>query len=130
MGKQNINKEVRERIRDEIRERGLITVEEVSSMIEPLYAFDPEASREREIRACSRRILASIRNGAKEREVLAVKKHPGVFANLDTCRDLPTIRSIEEQLNIKYAGLWKTLNRARRRKAELEGQMSMDATGG
>lgn len=120
-----VSKEAKEFIVEQIKEIGLVTVEEVAGKILPHYCFDPIKSKQREINNYARRLLASIRDSSGVRTVLAVKGSPGLYVDIDTCKDIPMLRNVDEQISDKLEGLKKDRKRLRRNIQQLEGQQSL-----
>ena len=120
-----LSREAREYIKEKIKEDGIVTVEGVASIVNQQYQFDPQRSREREVMAYARRLLASQKDYAGDRTLIAVKGDPGVYINLDNCTDKYRLRKAVEQLTDKKNGLERHIIKGHRRIAELEGQMTM-----
>ncbi len=120
-----VSKDAREYIKEQIKERGLVTVEEVTDLVFSKYCFDAKQARIREVNNYSRRLLASIKDQNGVRTVLAVKGSPGLFADITTCRSIPVLDQIDRQLTEKIEGTIKPRNMVRKRKSELLGQYSL-----
>jgi len=126
MGKSKlISNEALSYIKSRISEDGIVTVEGVYAIIEPLYGFDPLASKDRELKALARRYLASVKDAGGERSLLALKGGKGIYANLENCQDERTLLKIIEQLQSQYDGIGKTLTKAKKRQRDIEGQMRL-----
>ncbi len=126
MAKQSVvSKEAKEYIIEQIRENGLITVEEVAGIVEKHYCFDPIRSKQRELDNYSRRLLATIRDSAGTRTVLAVKGSPGLYVNIESCSDIPTLKRVDSQLADRFEGLKLPRRIIKRRIQHLAGQQSL-----
>lgn len=123
MGRESpVTREARERIKEQIRERGIAEVDVVVSFIERYYSFDESAARQREIRAYARRLLGSIKDEQGERSMFAVKGSPGIYIDFDNCKDICAVQHAVEQLKDKRDGLSSRINKGASRIRELEGQ--------
>ena len=120
-----LDKDSREFIMERMREQGEMTIEEVMEMIRHHYVPDYEALKEREIRQIATRMFRSLRDESGVRTCFAVKSK-GIYVNVDVSTQLENIRAVDEMLAHQIAGLELSRNKARRRRAELEGQISMD----
>lgn len=120
-----ISREARKHILDKVFERGETTIDEVVEEIDPLYEFDAQRAREREVANYARRILASAKSSDGVRTVLAVEGEPGQYVNIETCRDPVRMKKVTAQLDRKWKGIGRTRTKARRTLAQLEGQLSL-----
>lgn len=120
-----ISHEARDYIIDEIERRGIVEIEDIVKLAYDHYQFDPMRAKEREIKAWARRLFASIKSSDGTRSVLSVKGSPGVFVNLDTCKDFKAVDNVVNQLKEKRDGLNRTLKKAERRRTEIVGQQSL-----
>ncbi|MBR2132241.1 MAG: hypothetical protein IJ955_06850 [Oscillospiraceae bacterium] len=121
-----LSHEAREYIIEKIKEDGIVTVEGVANVVDKYYQFDPKRSREREVAAYARRLLASLKDCNGNRTLIAVKGDPGIYIDLDKCSDRYKLRKAVEQLTDKRNGLERDIIKGRRRIAEIEGQLTMN----
>ena len=120
-----ITREAREKIKEQIREKGIAEIDGVVAFIKPFYSFDPDAAKEREMKSYARRLLASVRNDRGERVLYAIKGEPGTYARLD-CNVLRYVQKIVEQLTDKRDGLDIQIKRGNQIIREIKGQVTFD----
>jgi len=113
---------------DEIDRRGSITVDVVAEIIRSLNVYDPLAAEERWYRDQARRLMAQRRDAGGMRVLFAPRTAESTYINIETCKDIKQVKAVLRQLEEKRDGLNASLAKARRRAAELEGQMSMYET--
>lgn len=120
-----LDKDSREFIMERMREQGEMTTEEVMEMIRSHYVPDYETLKEREIRQIATRMFRSLRDESGVRTCFAVKSK-SIYVNVDVSTQLDNVRAVDEMLAQQIAGLELSRNKAHRRRAELEGQLSME----
>lgn len=126
MGKSKyLDKRARRIILDRMREQGEMTVAETMDMIRPHYCFDAQEAREQGIRRQANRMMQSLRDESGVRTCFALKSND-TYINIEKCKDNTRVAQIERQLQQQLDGLRASRNKARRRRQELEGQLSLD----
>lgn len=117
----------REMIYQKIHEAGVMETEEIVELIRPHYNFDPTVAKEQALRRKAQQIMTSIRDENGARTVFNCKTD-GIskYVNIDTSRDVDSLRSVDRQLAEKLKGLKISSAKASRRRAEVEGQLSFD----
>lgn len=117
----------RELIVQKIRESGEVETEELMDLIRPHFIFDPQAAKESAIRRKAHQLAAQVRDEDGVRTVFNCKVD-GVskYVNIDESHDRDSLRGVEDQLTEKLKGLSVSAAKASRRRAEVEGQMSLD----
>lgn len=127
MGKRNrsLGKAEREYILEWMHDHGEMTTEQVMDMIRPHYIPDYETLKEQAIRRVANNLFRSLRDEQGTRTCFAVKSK-SVYVNVDVSKNLENIRAVDEMLADNIAGLEKSRSKARQRRAELEGQLSME----
>lgn len=121
-----VSLEARQYILQQIRKEGIVTVSGVAEIVGKYYQFDPRKSFKQDVERYSRRLLASQRDSNGDRTLIAVKGEPGVYVDLDRCRDTVRLKKAVEQLTDRVAGLERNISKGRRRIAEVEGQITFD----
>lgn len=117
----------REMIYQKIRESGEVETEEIMDLIRPHYIFDPQIAKEQMIRRKASQMASQIRDENGARTVFNCKVD-GIskYVNIDESKDVTSIRSVDRQLSEKLEGLKISSAKASRRRAEIEGQLSLD----
>jgi len=128
MAKRIFTREIKDFVYDEIDRRGSITVDVVAEIIRSLNVYDPLAAEERWYRDQARRLMAQRRDAGGMRVLFAPRTAESTYINIETCKDIKQVKAVLRQLEEKRDGLNASLAKARRRAAELEGQMSMYET--
>lgn len=126
MAKRIFTREIKDYVYDEIDRRGSITVDEVAEIIRALNVYDPMVAEERWYRDQARRLMAQRRDAGGMRVLFAPRTAESSYINIETCKDINQVRAVLRQLEEKRDGLNASLAKARRRAAELEGQIRMD----
>ena len=121
-----VSRETRQYIVQQVQKDGIVTVSGVAEIVSKYYRFDPQKSFRRDVEQYSRRLLAAQRDGNGERSLIAVKGEPGVYIDLDKCRDTLRLKKAVEQLTDRIVGLERNIAKGRRRIAEVEGQVTFD----
>jgi len=111
-------------LRAMIRDRSLLTTEEAMDVIRDEYEFDEDAAREREMRGYLGRVVRAMRDAEGVRTTFL---HPDLkeIINIDLCTDEMRVSAVVDMLLSQYAGLEKTLRKARARRAMIAGQTSL-----
>lgn len=119
----------REVIVQKMRESGEMETTEIMDLIRPHFLFDPNEAKEQQIRRKANQLAAKIRDDQGIRIVFNCKID-GVskYVNIDECRNVKALRSVEGQLTEKLEGLAISKAKASRRRMEVEGQLSLDLT--
>ncbi|MDU7723530.1 MAG: hypothetical protein E7J97_22845 [Citrobacter sp.] len=117
----------REMIVQKMRESGEMETEEIMDLIRPHYIFDPQTAKEQMVRRKANQLMSQIKDENGARTVFNCKVD-GVskYVNIDESRDVASLRSVDRQLSEKLDGLKISSAKASRRRAELEGQLSLD----
>lgn len=121
-----VSREARQYIIQQVQKDGIVTVSGVAEIVSKYYRFDPQKSFRRDVEQYSRRLLAAQRDGNGDRSLIAVKGEPGVYIDLDKCRDTLRLKKAVEQLTDRMVGLERNIAKGRRRIAEVEGQVTFD----
>lgn len=121
-----VSREARQYIIQQVQKNGIVTVSGVAEIVSKYYRFDPQKSFRRDVEQYSRRLLAAQRDGNGDRSLIAVKGEPGVYIDLDKCRDTLRLKKAVEQLTDRMVGLERNIAKGRRRIAEVEGQITFD----
>lgn len=121
-----VSRETRQYIVQQVQKDGIVTVSGVAEIVSKYYRFDPQKSFRRDVEQYSRRLLAAQRDGNGDRSLIAVKGEPGVYIDLDKCRDTLRLKKAVEQLTDRIVGLERNIAKGRRRIAEVEGQVTFD----
>ncbi|WP_346961131.1 hypothetical protein [Faecalicatena contorta] len=110
-----------------MRESGEMETEEIMDLIRPHYIFDPQTAKEQMVRRKANQLMSQIKDENGARTVFNCKVD-GVskYVNIDESRDVASLRSVDRQLSEKLDGLKISSAKASRRRAELEGQLSLD----
>lgn len=130
MGRQRtLEPKAKEMIYQKIHEAGEMSRDEIVELIRPHYDFDKQIAKEQALRRKAQQIMTSIRDEYGARTVFNCKVD-GVskYVNIDTSKDVTSLRSIDRQLTEKLEGLKISSAKASRRRAEVEGQLSLDLT--
>lgn len=125
MAKRIFTPEVKDYIFGEIDRRGSVLVNDVAEIIKELHLYDPLTAEEQWYRDKARRLMASRKDRNGVRMLFATGDANGTFINIETCRSLPDVASVVEQLIEKRDGINAAIAKGQRRKAELEGQVSL-----
>ena len=124
-----ISREARQYIVQQVQENGIVTVADVANIVRRYYQFDPQKSFNHDVEQYSRRILANQKDNNGNRTLIAVKGEPGVYIDLDHCKDLLRLRKAVEQLTDRVTGLEKNITKVRKRIEEIEGQLTFEGWG-
>ena len=124
-----ISREARQYIVQQVQENGIVTVADVANIVRRYYQFDPQKSFNHDVEQYSRRILANQKDNNGNRTLIAVKGEPGVYIDLDHCKDLLRLRKAVEQLTDRVTGLEKNITKGRKRIEEIEGQLTCEGWG-
>lgn len=127
MAKRIFTREIREYIYSEIDRRGFVEVDDVAGIIKDLNIYDPLSAEEQWYRDKARRLMASRKDENGVRVLFATGPSSGTYINIETCKSLPDVKSVVEQLIEKRDGLNAAIAKGQRRTAELEGQTSLFA---
>jgi hypothetical protein len=123
-GKSADNKHLRELISVTLREKGEITVGQVSELVRPFFIFDYEKSYTSELRRKVRRLMSSFKDGDGVR--VCFSDDSGLYINVDTTNDLQALTNVKRQLMRKFDGTKRSLKKVRRREqALIDGQMAL-----
>lgn len=126
-----LESKARDMIRQKMLESGEMETDEIMDLIRPHYLFDPAVAREQAIRRKAHQLAAQIRDEKGVRSVFACRVDGiSMYVNIDESRNPQNLRSVETQLTEKLEGLKKSSYKASNRRMEVEGQMSLDLTGG
>ena len=124
-----ISREARQYIVQQVQENGIVPVADVANIVRRYYQFDPQKSFNHDVEQYSRRILANQKDNNGNRTLIAVKGEPGVYIDLDHCKDLLRLRKAVEQLTDRVTGLEKNITKGRKRIEEIEGQLTFEGWG-
>ena len=124
-----ISREARQYIVQQVQENGIVTDADVANIVRRYYQFDPQKSFNHDVEQYSRRILANQKDNNGNRTLIAVKGEPGVYIDLDHCKDLLRLRKAVEQLTDRVTGLEKNITKGRKRIEEIEGQLTFEGWG-
>ena len=119
----NLDKRAKEFIWNAMEDHGEITVDEVVEIMRPHFMFDVDSAREAAIRSRARSMLASFHDHKGVRTCYSDNK--GLFINIDTTNNLPSLLKVKVQLENKYVGLNNALKKVRKREQILKGQISL-----
>lgn len=119
----NLTPEARQYILEQMLEVGEITTEEVMQMIEPHFLFDPQTAREQQIRKLAHRLMGSIKDKNGQRNCFALQDEK-TYINVDKTSDIEALAKVEKALKLKLVGLGSSYKKVRRRRVEVEGQIS------
>lgn len=119
-----ISKEAYELIIRMIKENGSMSTDEVVELARPHYDFDPRAARERELRRYVGTLMRRQRDESGARTMFLEKKRSEII-DIEHCDDLAKLTAVASQLRANTAGSYRSYRKAAKRKAELEGQVSM-----
>jgi hypothetical protein len=123
----DLDKKAREVILGIMADRGVMTVEEVMDLVRVHFMFDPIASKEREIRKKSNRLMAQLKDKQGVRTCLNYTDSKGQskYINVETTEDVDALVAVTEQIYRNYNGLRKTAKKLNSRILELGGQITM-----
>lgn len=126
MGKA-LEKRARDFIVQQIRENGEMTTDDIVELMRPHYMFDPQVAMEQALRRKANQLMAQIRDESGIRTVFNCRVD-GVskYVDVDTCENLMSLRSVEDQLDEKLKGIAASKAKASRRCYEVAGQMKLD----
>lgn len=101
--------------------------EELIDLIRPHFIFDKPSAERREILQLANRMMARVKDEKGIRTVFACNVD-GVhkYVDIDKSKDLPALKSVDNQLTEKRNGLELSCAKASRRRMEVEGQLSLD----
>ena len=125
MAKRIFTQEIKDYIFEEIDRRGSVAVDDVAKIIRDLHVYDPMAAEEQWYRDKARRLMASRKDRNGVRVLFATGPASGTYVNIETCKNLPEVKAVVDQLIEKRDGLNAAIAKGQRRKAELEGQTSL-----
>lgn len=127
MGRMNVK--VKERIFEEISNKGDLTKEYVVELIKT-YDDRPEINKliDQYYSAKANRIMSSFKDEYGVRECFAIKQNNDLtkYVSVSNSKSLIDIAKIESQLSKKQKGIGKSLKKAKARKQVLEGQLTID----
>ncbi len=129
MAKKIFTQDIREYIFSEIDKHGSVNVDDVAEIIKGLHVYDPLAAEDQWCRNKARRLMASRKDENGVRVLFATGPASGTYINIETCKNLPHVNAVVEQLIEKRDGLNAAIVKGQRRKAELEGQTSLFCEG-
>lgn len=121
-----VSREARQYIVQQVQEKGVVTVGGVAEIVRQYYQFDPQRSFKQDVERYSRRLLAAQKDSNGDRTLIAVKGEPGVYIDLDRCKDPRRLRKAVEQLTNRVNGLERNIAKGRRRIEEVEGQLTFE----
>lgn len=121
-----ITKEARDYIIDKMKDIGEMSTEEVMTLIEPHFTFDPVQAKSQQIRKQAHQMMSKMRDKYGVRTCFAVNdiNHNSVYVNVEKTEDPEALDAIEKQLTGKYTGLNASIKQVKRRKEEISGQIS------
>ena len=119
-----LDSRAKEVILNQMRERGEMTTAEIMDLIRPHYCFDAQEAREQGIRRQANRLVRSLRDETGIRTCFALKGDD-VYVNTEKCHDRIRVSRVEAQLQAQIEGLRASRNKARRRREELDGQLTL-----
>lgn len=125
MGKRIFTQEIKDYIFGEIDRRGSVLVDDVAEIIKDLHLYDPLTAEGQWYRDKARRLMASRKDKNGVRVLFATGDTSGTFINIETCKSLPNVKSVVDQLIEKRDGINAAIAKGQRRRAELEGQLSL-----
>lgn len=110
---------------------GEIPFDEAVEIVMPHIEYDFEDMKLQLAKRVTRSLLAARKDAAGVRKCYSTKWHDkkSVYVDIDTCKDLNKVRAVENQLEEKHKGAAKAHKKARKRRRELEGQISMTQIG-
>lgn len=127
MRERTLEKRARDVIVQIMMESGEMETEEIMDLIRPHYLFDPQKAKEQAIRRKAHQLASQIRDEKGTRTVFNCKVDgTSKYINIDQSRDRDALRGVEYQLTEKLKGLNASAIKASRRRAEVEGQLSLD----
>ena len=97
----------------------------MAEIIRELHVYDPMTAEDQWSRDKARRLLAARKDENGVRVLFATGPASGTYINIETCKSLPDVTSVLEQLIEKRNGLNAAIAKGQRRRAELEGQTSL-----
>ena len=122
-----LDKRAKEIILDRMRMQGEMTTAEIMDMIRPHYYFDAQEAREQGIRRQANRLVKSLRDEQGVRTCFAVKEQD-IYVNIERCTNRAKVSLVEAALQKQIDGLIASRNKANRRRQELDGQLSLEAS--
>ncbi|MPW25978.1 hypothetical protein GC105_09260 [Alkalibaculum sp. M08DMB] len=127
MGTQTLDKKAKEMIISQVKESGVITRDKIVELIRPHYMFDKDLALERELKRKANSIISQIKDDDGTRDCFNYKNPDGesTYAYVGTTKDVRVLNQIEEQLKKKYIGLNESINKVRKRRSQLPGQISL-----
>ncbi len=127
MREKTLERKARDIIVQKIMESGEMDTEDIMDLIRPHYLFDPSRAREQAIRRKANQLAAQVRDERGIRTVFNCKEQ-GVskYVNIEVSNSLEDLKSIEGQLTKKLNGLNASRIKTSRRRAQVEGQLSLD----
>lgn len=120
-----LDKRAQDIIMARIRETGEMTTAEIMDLIRPHYLFDAQEAREQGVKRQANRLVRKLKDDSGIRTCFALRDE-NVYINIEKCQISTRIGRIEKQLQQQINGLRASRNKARRRKQELDGQMSLE----
>ena len=120
---QIISKEAREYVISQLHDNGEMTKSEIRDLLRPHCSFDPIALQEQALDRLAGSIVRSVRDASGARTAFIVRGADAII-DIETCRNLPGVSAVENQLAKQLAGLAASHRKAQRRKEELMGQTS------
>lgn len=120
-----MSKEARKYVIDHLLENGMMTKSEVVDLVRPLCVVDRIALEEQEFGRIAARIIRSVKSEDGVRAAFIIKGGDTVV-HLDTCKSLPDVMAIENQLYKQLEGVKASHKKAARRTQALSGQMALE----
>lgn len=116
----------RKMIRQKLYEMGEITTEDAMDEVRPHF-LNAAAAEEKELRRTTQQMLSGIRDEKGVRSVFnCTVDGISTYIRVEACKDLPKLQNTEDQLNTKLTGLCASAAKVKRRRLEVEGQLSLD----
>lgn len=125
MAKQrSLDKDTRKMLVEYIRSVGTINIDELVEEILPHLTPDMEALLRQHARKLARSLLASARDEQGVRTCFATLDE-GKYINIDRSVDAIALAQVEQQLLVKLKGTAASYRKTKKRRSQLEGQISL-----
>lgn len=128
MGKSRyLEPEARKRINEILDLRGEMSMDEMVELVMPHMIFDIDNMKLQTTKNVCRGIVASRKDSHGIRTTFAIKQSKNsLYVDIDNCKNVSSVRQIEELLKEKEEGIAKSRIKAKNRRLVLEGQISME----
>ncbi|SPF40570.1 hypothetical protein SBF1_2300003 [Candidatus Desulfosporosinus infrequens] len=121
-----LDKRAKEFILTKMEELGEIDIKDVINLMEPHFAFDSYAARQRELRRSASGLIAQFRDEHGIRTCFNYKDNEGQskYVNIDKTKNVEALKGVDRQIAQKFYGLRNARRKLTRRMLELAGQTS------